>query len=194
MSAEEKILQGILDDANGQAEKIISEANAECKAVLAKGKEESKAYSAKTVSEALRKAKAIKQNADSAAELTVRDARLSKKHEEIEKTLSLAVERIISLPDDKYFSLLCGLAVKNARSEEGTIALGSADLIRDIAVFEKLLKDAGVNARLSKAPAPIKNGFILKYGDIEYNLSLLSVIDDKREALEDKVNSILFAE
>lgn len=192
MSAEERILQGIIDDANLQAEKIIAEAKSECENILAKGKEEAKAYSAKTVSDALRRAKAIKQNADSAAELSVRDIKLAKKHEEIEKTLCLAIEKIISLPDEKYFSLLCELAVKNARSEEGVICLGPADLIRDIAVFERLLSKHRVNVTLEKTPYSVKNGFVLKYGDIEYNLSLDAVIADKKDTLQDSINSILF--
>jgi hypothetical protein len=89
MSAEEKILQGILQDAKLQADKIIANGKTEETAILEEGKAQAKAYSAQTVSAALIKAKAIKTNAESAANLTVRDIILAKKHSEIEKTLGL---------------------------------------------------------------------------------------------------------
>ena len=94
MSAEEKILQGIIADAEMQADKIKNTALAECESINAKVAEDKKVYEATTVSAALFKAKSIKQNAESAAELTVRDAKLAKKHSEIEKTLAMAEERI----------------------------------------------------------------------------------------------------
>ena len=194
MSAEEKILQGILQDAKLQADKIIANGKTEETAILEEGKTQAKAYSAQTVSAALIKAKAIKTNAESAANLTVRDIMLAKKHSEIEKTLGLAIDKIVSLPDEKYFSLLCGLAAKNARSQQGVVFLSPADLGRKVSIFEKMLKNAGVNAKISSTPSNIKNGFILSYGDVEYNLSLEAVISDKRDILEDKINSALFAE
>ncbi len=194
MGAEERILQSILDDANLQAEKILAEGKIKCEEIRLEAADKAKSYAAKTISDALRSAKAIKQNSDAAADLAVRDARLAKKHEEINATISAAVEKITSLPDDKYFNLLCSLAVKNARCEEGSLALGAADLLRDVSAFEKLLISNGVKVKLSKTAAAIRNGFILKYGDIEYNLSLEAVIADKKDAIEDSVNAILFAE
>lgn len=194
MGAEEKILQGILNDANGQAKKITADGAARCEEILTQSAQQAKAYAAKTVSDALRRAKAIKENSDSATELTVRDARLVKKHEEIENTIKLATEKIASLPDDKYFALLCSLAVKNARAQEGILLLGAADHIRDVSVFRELLGSAGVKVAIDKTPAAVKNGFILKYGDIEYNLSLDAVIADKKDALQDRINTILFAD
>ncbi len=195
MSAEEKILQGILDDAKAQADKILSDGEAVCREITAQTEQMVKSYSATTTSNALISAKNIKQNAESAAELIVRDAKLAKRHSEIEKTLGIAKEKILSLSDKEYFSLLSSLAVKNARKgEEGTLILGKSDLKRNTEEFLKLLKQEEISVQISKTPADISGGFILKYGDIEYNLTIDAVINDKREVLEDKINSILFSE
>lgn len=194
MSAEEKILQGILDDAAVQAEKIMADAKEQCDRLLEDARLRSKEYSAKTVSDALRRAKAIKQNAQSGAELTVRDAKLAKKHEEIEKTVAAAVERILALPDGEYFALLAKLVAKNAQKPGGVLLPGVNDAKRDLSVFERLLKEGGTEVTVGKASPDVKNGFILKYGDVEYNLSLSAVIDDKKDILEDRINSILFTE
>lgn len=192
MSAEEKILQGILDDAKQQADKVLTEGAARCEEIAAESAEKAKAYAAQTVSDALRKAQAIKKNSESATELAIRDARLKKKHEEIEKTVKMAVEKIVSLPDDKYFALLCSLAKANSRDTQGELLLGAADLIRDVELFKELLKKADVKVSVSSTPATVQNGFILKYGDIQYNLSLDAVIADKKDALQDCINRILF--
>ena len=194
MSAEEKILQGILDDAKKQADEILTAAEKECREIEEKAAADAKAYSATTVSSALFKAKSIKENGVSAAELTVRDAKLSKRHDEIEKTLSMAEEKISALPDDKYFALLTALAKANAKDEEAELLLSAADLKRNLSVFEGQLAAAGVKAKICTAPADISAGLVLKYGDIEYNLTVAAVINDKREVLEDKINAILFAE
>ena len=193
MSAEEKILQGILDDANLQAEKTLNDAAAVCEEIKAQTNQMVKSYSATTTSNALLRAKSIKDNAESAAALIVRDAKLAKRHAEIEKTLNLAEEQIISLPDKEYFTLLAALAAKNAKAQEGTLILGKADLARNVSLFKDLLNKENLNLSVSEIAADIASGFILKYGDIEYNLTLKAVINDKREELEDKINKILFS-
>lgn len=194
MSAEEKILGCILSDAEKQAETIKNAALAECEEIEKKAAEDKKAYEATTVSAALFKAKGIKLNAQSSAELTIRDAKLAKKHSEIEKTLKLAEDKINALADEEYFTLLTRLAKENAKQEKAELLMSSRDLKRNTALFEKMLAAAGVSAEVSSTPADICGGLILKYGDVEYNLTIAAVINDKREELEDKINGVLFAE
>ena len=194
MSAEEKILGCILSDAEKQAETIKNAALAECEEIEKKAAEDKKSYEATTVSAALFKAKGIKLNAQSSAELTIRDAKLAKKHSEIEKTLKLAEDKINALADEEYFTLLTRLAKENAKQEKAELLMSSRDLKRNTALFEKMLAAAGVSAEVSSTPADIYGGLILKYGDVEYNLTIAAVINDKREELEDKINGVLFAE
>ena len=56
------------------------------------------------------------------------------------------------------------------------------------------LKKENINVKIADKQADISGGFILKYGSIEYNLSLDAIIDEKKELLEDKINTILFFE
>ena len=70
MGAEEKILEGIISDAEAQGDEIIARAKAQSELVLAKAKDEAKAYSAEVVSSALMKAKTIKDNAESSKVIT----------------------------------------------------------------------------------------------------------------------------
>ena len=192
MGAEEKILEGIISDAEAQGDEIIARAKAQSELILAKAKDEAKAYSAEVVSSALMKAKTIKDNAESSASLVVRDGKLAKKREEILKTVELAKKHIASLEDEIYFNKLLNLIKDYARSEEGTLLLGGADLKRNIALLEAALKKENINIKIADNQADISGGFILKYGSIEYNLSIDAIIDEKKELIEDKINTILF--
>ena len=53
-------------------------------------------------------------------------------------------------------------------------------------------KALGGSLKLSKDPAPVKNGFILKYGGIEENCSLDALFASRTDALVDKVNAALW--
>ncbi len=192
MNAEEKILGGILSEAEATAAATAEKAADEVKALEEAAAAEIKTYSAEVVSSALLKAKAIKQNAESAAELTIRDARLAKKHEEINKTLDMAVATVCALSDEKYFALLAGVAATYAKKAEGTLLVGKNDMKRDLSVFKKALSDKGVKVTVSDLPSSDDYGFVLCYGDVEYNLSLTALINDKRDILEDRINRILF--
>lgn len=194
MGAEEKILEGIISDAVAQGDEIIARAKAQSELALNKAKDETKAYSAEVVSSALIKAKTIKDNAESSAALVVRDGKLSKKREEILKTVELAKEYIASLDDEVYFKKLVSLIKGYAKSEESVLLLGAEDLKRNFALLEAELKKEKINVKISDKPADISGGFILKYGSIEYNLSIDAIIDEKKEFLEDKINTILFSE
>ncbi len=192
MSAEEKILGGILSEAEETAKAAEEKTAEEVKRIEEAAAAEAKAYSAEVISDALLKAKAIKKNAESAAELTVRDAKLSKKHEEIEKTIAMALEATLELSDEKYFALLSNVAAPYAKDGEAVLFVGKKDIKRDLSVFVKALSDKGIKATLSDSPSSEDYGFILSYGDVEYNLTLAALINDKRDILEDRIHRILF--
>lgn len=194
MSAEEKILAGITAEAKAAAEQILGEADNKIAEMNEQAKAEAKAYSGEVVSGALRRAKTIRENAESAANLVIRDAKLAKKLDEIYKTVDAAKRYIVALPDAAYFEKMVALAARSAKGEKAMLYLGTADIKRDTACVKGLLEKAGVNAEVQTSPAPFDYGILLKYGDIEYNLSLESVISEKRELLEDKINTLLFAD
>ena len=47
---------------------------------------------------------------------------------------------------------------------------------------------------MSKAPADISGGFILKCGDIEENMDFEALISAKQDGIEDLINRELFSE
>ena len=59
--------------------------------------------------------------------------------------------------------------------------------------FTKRMAAAGVDASVSKNPAKIGGGFILKSGDVEENMEFAAIISSKRDEIEDLINRELFA-
>ena len=183
MTSSEKILAGITAKAEETAKGIISAAEEKAgETVTIAVKEAEK--------EADKKAALTESTGNSAAQLVLRDARLSKKRELIEKALDEVIVGINNYDDKTYFDCLLRLAKKNAMSGKGEMLLSTRDLSRDKGDFVKKLEALSVT--LSDTPADINGGFILKYGDIIINCELSAVMREKRDEITDKLNTALF--
>ncbi len=136
-------------------------------------------------------------NARASAELAGRRAVLAARGECIAGVLALARQRLNSLSDGEYFSLLYGMMKKYAPQGKGEIWLNAADLKRVPADFDAQVSSAlsGKNAALSlcQTPADIDGGFVLRYGDIEENCAFAALFDAHFEKLQDAVASLLFS-
>lgn len=128
----------------------------------------------------------------SRVELERRNALLKTKRKEIEKTIDMLREHIISLNDKDYFKFILRLA-KKLESTKGEMFFNSRDLKRMPKNFSLVLADHSIESTLSSVPEDsIDGGFVLKNGDIEENMSISSLIEEKREQLEDLIGSELF--
>ena len=195
MTAQEQILKGILDDANKTADDILKNAKEQADVILEAAKKEAKTASGETVSAALKKAVTIKENAESSATLILRDARLKRKIREIEEVLEKATEEICKLSDEEYFDIILKMAKNKADNKNGELFLSATDLAkRNTEYLKDGIKKSGLMLTLSTAPADIKSGFLIKYGDIEINSSFSAIVQEKKELLEDTVNAALFTE
>lgn len=191
MTAVEKIVERIELDAKAEAEAIISEAEQKALKIKFDSKNEATMAAENFKAEADKKAERIVAAAESAANLTVRNELLYKRREEIEKTLKELEEHLKSLPEKKYFDKLMLLAVDSANGKQGVLFMNSADLKRVPQTFKEILSSKGITVS-DKADDTISGGFILKYDDIEINEDFSALIADKKEQLEDIINSCLF--
>ena len=191
MTAVEKIVERIELDAKAEAEAIIAEAEQKALKIKFDSKNEATMAAENFKAEADKKAERIVAAAESAANLTVRNELLYKRREEIEKTLKELEEHLKSLPEKKYFDKLMLLAVDSANGKQGVLFMNSADLKRVPQTFKEILSSKGITVS-DKADDTISGGFILKYDDIEINEDFTALIADKKEQLEDIINSCLF--
>lgn len=190
MTSSEKILAGITAKAEETAKGIISAAEEKAEEAVAIAVKEAEKQAEIIAAEADKKAALTESTGNSAAQLVLRDARLTKKRELIEKALDEVIVGINSYDDKTYFDCLLRLTKKNAMSGKGEMLLSTRDLSRDKGDFAKVLEALSIT--LSDTPADINGGFILKYGDIIINCELSAVMREKRDEITDKLNTALF--
>ena len=190
MTSSEKILAGITAEAESTAKEIISAAEKKAEEIISDKAKEAEKQADEIAAEADKKAALINSTGDSAAQLVLRDAKLKRKRELIEKAISEVIVSINNYDDKTYFDCLLRLAKKNAMSGKGEMLLSARDLSRDKGDFVKALEELSVT--LSDTPADINGGFILRYGDIIINCELSAVMREKRDEITDAVNTALF--
>ncbi len=191
MTASEKIAQRILNDAEIESKEIIALAKKEAENIISEGKQKAEELLTELKSDAQKKADAVDESAASYAKLSVRNAVLLKKREEIEKTLLALEQYLVSLPLDEYFDVLSSLAKRYANGEKGVMVLNSNDLKRKSADFVVAMAELNITIS-NEADDSIVGGFILKYNDIEQNADFKALIAEKKEELTDIVNKELF--
>ena len=190
MTASEKILSGITDEAKAKAAEITADAEKKAQALIDEAKADAEREAELIRAEAEKKAELINQTGKSSAALVRRDASLKCKRELIDKALYFVADTVNGFNDKEYFDFLLTVIGREKLSENGRIMLCKKDLKRDTAYFKESVKN--MNLTLSEEPADINGGFILKYGDILINGEISALIHEKRDTLIDAVNKELF--
>lgn len=220
MTGLSKITDKILAEARLEAEARLSAADKECESITAEYAAKAEEYRRSADAEARHEAEEIASRARSGEAIEARNTLLRVKGETVDKAFELALEEILSLPEEKYLELLTSMLVASVRiklederirrengdeDEEGAspdecvVSLSE----RDLGLYGKRLIDAAPRAldgvshsaiALSDTPAKIDGGLIFRYGNIEINCSLSSIIGQLRPSLEARVSQVLFPE
>lgn len=195
MNGLENITKAIADEAAAQAADILKQADEQCAKILDEAKLAAHAQVDEIDASTERKVSSIIESAESFCALDKKNAQLKAKMQLINEVFGGAVKYLCTLPDDDYFSCLNRLIAANALPQNGVLILNSKDLGRLPSGFMSMVSSniTGGELELCKQPNnSIIGGCILKYGDIEINLSFERIILSQREQLIDKVNHALF--
>lgn len=195
MSGLEKIINEIQNKADAEAAEILKEAQDYCDNYLAEKKEAVAGEVADFEKKALQERELYQSKAESGADFRMRNAILKAKQDNIEQVLERAYQKMTALPAQEYFSMLMKILEENALPKDGEICFGKKDLAELTEdVKQKICETAAKNGgslEISKTPAPISDGFILKYGMIEENCTLKALFDTNRERLRDIASEAL---
>lgn len=191
MTAKEKILFSITDEAEKKSREIIATAEKEAEYIIKSAELTAKSISENDLKTAKEKSLAVIKNGKSSAQLEKRNKILKFKTEAIETVLGDIPIKLNSYDDAEYFLMLSRLLDKNALDKEGIINLNQRDIARINHIFKKKIKSLGL--KISENPADIDGGFILKYGGILINCSFKAMVNENREMLIDNINRILFS-
>ena len=165
MSGLDKMIARLESDCEAQCGQIGVEAAADAAGMLEAASREGRAEAERILAEAERQAELIAKKADSAAAANARRMMLEAKVALIDETVDAAVKKLRSLDAPSYFGILEALVKKYRTGEPGVLFLSASDAARKPAGFLGAFPEIA----LSENAAPIEDGFILKYGDIEIN-------------------------
>lgn len=198
MTGSDKIAAEILNAARREAEARLREADEQAAACIEEAKASAGGRAEAILAEGRREEEAVRRAAHSAAALLVRNAKLQQRRRELDGTVSALLGYLAGLPDGDYFDALFSLLARSVQPGDGVLYLNARDLARLPAGFEARLAalpaERGVqgSVALSKEPRELDGGFLLQYGEIEINAAFSALVEEKREALEDRIQRELF--
>ena len=111
-----------------------------------------------------------------------------------------AVDRLCTLPEDKYVDFLASLAASAASTGLEELVFNARDKYGCAKAVTKaaneLLKKRGLYPKLtiSELTGNFKGGLMVKQGDIEMNCTIEKLVELSRSELAPKVAELLFAE
>jgi len=197
MAGIDNITGRILQEAQGEVDKILKGAENQAKSILDKAGEEATAVTKAATAKSEQQTKLYAARIKSSAESTRKKALLSAKQEIIDSVIDQAYNKLVNQDAASYFDMMQKILTKAVRPEKGTIALPAADLARVPDSFKKAVSkiaaDKGGELSFAEEPAKIDSGFLLSYGGIEENCSLRSIFAANRDRIQDTICKVLFS-
>ncbi len=182
-----------MNDAKLFEETSVKDAKKTMEEIINKAKIEADEIMKLAAEKDIKDAENLKSRKVSAAELQARKMILGAKQEAIQKSFDLALEKLETMPEDKYLHYLTEEIIK-IPVNEGTIILNQRD--RD-KIGEKLIKT--VNQRLNVQRYKLSDktinssgGFLLRSGNIEINNIFETLLNSIKDDLTNEVVTALF--
>ena len=194
MNGIEKITQRIASDAQAEVDRILGDARDEAGRIAANYRAQADAEAAELAAKNEKAAAEREERLVSAAQMEARKVQLAAKQEMVEKAYVLALEKLCSLPDDRYTEILAALLVKASSTGREEVILSPEDRERvGEAAVAKANELSGKQLRLSEETQPIRGGFILKDKNVEVNCTFETLVRLQKAETEGAVAQKLFA-
>ena len=190
----ENITAAIIGDAELVEETSVKNAEKAMEEIIGKAKIEAEEILKQAAEKCEKEVESLKSRKISAAELQARKMILGAKQQAIQKSFDLALEKLKSMPEDKYLSYLTEEIIKIPVSE-GIIILNQRDKDK---IGEKLIE--AVNQRLNATKYKlgdktinVSGGFLLRSGNIEINNTFETLLNSVKDDLTSEVANALFS-
>lgn len=195
MSNVNNLTSKILKDAEDKKAEIISKANDEKEKILSKKVSKAKGIETEIIEKAKAEATTKKGRIISAAELKVRNNKLTAKQEVIKEVFEESVEKLASLSNDEFLKFVKETILSlNIDGDEKLILNEAGMKVIDNKFLEEVNKELGAKGKLTLATESrnFKGGFILEKNGIEINSTYEALVSSLRDELEFEVASVLF--
>lgn len=194
MKGTEKIIAHIMSDAQAQADAILAQAQEKCALI----RDDYAKKAADAYGERIRTGVNACADAASSVErlerMEAKKSLLALKQEMISRSFEKAEKMLVSLPEDKYVSLLASLAAKSSSTGDEEIVLNAADRERVGKAVVKAANERLGSGRLtlSKDAGDFDGGLILRRGNIEVNCTAELLVELCRGEMSAAIAGVLF--
>ena len=192
MKGTEKIIAHIEADARAQADAVINAARQKCFAIKASYEEQASRLYSDRIREGVKACQDAEDGALRISPMEARKSLLAVKQEMVEKSFSLAEQKIIELPKERYISFLASLAKRACVTGGEEVILNPRDRDAVGAQLIEAINADGAHMTLSDETRDIRGGLILRRGSIEANCSVELLVELCRGDLSSRLAEILF--
>ena len=194
MNGIERITQRISADAQAEMDRVLGEARAEAEKITAKYQAQAAAEAADLDARNKKAAAEREERLAGTAQMEARKAALAAKQEMVEKAYDLALQKLCSLPEEKYTAVLAELLVRASSTGKEEVIFSEADRRKvGKAAVEKANQEGGKNLTLSGETRSIPGGFILRSGSVEVNCAFDTLVRLQKAETAGEVVKKLFS-
>ena len=178
MNGIEKITQRIETDTQAEIDRILGDARAEADDITDRYQAQANNEAAELAAKNQKAAAEREERLVSTAQMEARKVGLAAKQEMVEKAYALALEKLCSMPDEKYVQTVADLLVQATPNGRGAVIFAPAERERigEAAVRAANEKLHGGKLTLAEETRPLKGGFILSDGKVEVNCSFDTLV------------------
>lgn len=198
MAGLNRIVDGILSDAEAEAAQITKAAEEKAKKLIDDTQSECAVELDVLKKRADEDALKYKKRIAGAVDAKTRIIILKEKQQILDKMLHNSYNALCDMPREDYEKLLKKLFDKNIREGECTVYFSQTDidgLGEDfMSELKKCAAEKNCTIKVSKEPRDISGGFILAYGGVEENCSFEALYEANKNVLSDRAAEVLFSE
>ena len=191
MNGIEKITQRIADDARMEIDDTLKAAEKDAARIKSSFDERMAEEEKELSSKNYRIASERLSRLENLAQMESRKVLLAAKQDEIDKVYGLALDKLCSMPQEKYIDVLAAFMEKTGVSE-GEISFASKDAEVGKKAVLKANNDLGTAFTASAEPADIRGGFILRTGKTVINCAFETLVRLSRAETAAKLAEMLF--
>ena len=193
MSGIEKIIARLDSDAKAECNEIIRSAEKRSEEIISSARKNADDQANAIISDAENQAGYSVRIARSQKDMQNRQASLSAKVSQINGVIDTALDRLNKLPADEFFKVMKRLITAQATDETGVAAMLPADADSAPQGFiDGINAETGGNLSLVADPSVGGRGAVLRYGDIDINLTFAAIIASDTDEIKQRVQAVLF--
>lgn len=194
MNGIEKITQRISADAQGEIDRVLGEARAEAEKITARYQAQADAEAADLDARNQKAAAEREERLAGTAQMEARKAALAARQEMVERAYELALQKLCSLPEEKYAAVLAGLLIQASSTGKEEVIFSDKDRRKvGKAAVEKANQDGGKKLTLSGETRSILGGFILRSENVEVNCAFDTLVRLQKAETAGEVVKKLFS-